>query len=80
LIGKWRDSRCVSVAPCNSEEGVAQKAHRLWDPSKNPACGLVDNAFFILPESYRPTLFYAQKRYRGPGNRDALLEVRGRKS
>jgi hypothetical protein len=29
----------------NLAKGVVHKVHRLWDPLKNPACGLVDNAY-----------------------------------
>src|SRR5215469_12358916 len=60
--GRVVTAASLSPSPRNSEEGVAHKAHRLWDPSKNPACGLVDNASFLLfRESCPPTVWYVQK-------------------
>jgi hypothetical protein len=56
----------------NLAEGVAHKAHRLWDRVEYPACGLVDNASQTLLLSLglnRPSpeamLFSATKKIQG---------------
>ena len=51
-----------------SEEGVVHKAHRLWDPSNNPACGLVDNAsfFFFQNPVHRPLGMFRKVQGCGP--------------